>query len=99
MKTSSLIIALSTLLLTAPALAADPAATPGMDKRQAPQGKRIEQGTQSGQLTPRKANRQRDMNRDDRKAGKRYGKEDNPGKHYGKEGNPGKHKGWRNKKN
>lgn len=35
----------------------DPAATPGTDKRQEMQQKRIEQGIQSGQLTPREAGR------------------------------------------
>jgi len=37
--------------------ARDPAATPGIDKRQANQDKRIQQGVQSGQLTSREAAR------------------------------------------
>lgn len=37
--------------------AKDPGATPGIDKRQAEQQKRIDQGVQSGQLTPREAAR------------------------------------------
>lgn len=57
MKASPLVIALSSLLLAAPVLAADPTATPGVDKREAIQEKRIEQGVQSGQLTPREAAR------------------------------------------
>lgn len=57
MKAFPLILALSSLLLAAPALAADPAATPGVDKREAIQQQRIEQGVQSGQLTPREAAR------------------------------------------
>jgi len=38
-------------------VAKDPAATPGIDKRQANQQKRIEQGVASGQLTKREATR------------------------------------------
>ena len=37
--------------------ARDPAATPGIDKRQANQEKRIQQGVQSGQLTGKEAAR------------------------------------------
>ena len=37
--------------------ATDPAATPGIDKRQANQQRRIEQGAKSGQLTNREAAR------------------------------------------
>lgn len=62
MKTkSSLLIAvlaafsLPVLAQTAPAK--DPAATPGIDKRQANQEARIQQGVQSGQLTQREATR------------------------------------------
>ena len=62
MKTkSSLLIAvlaafsLPVLAQTAPAK--DPAATPGIDKRQANQEARIQQGVQSGQLTQREAAR------------------------------------------
>lgn len=62
MKTkSSLLIAvlaafsLPVLAQTAPAK--DPAATPGIDKRQANQDARIQQGVQSGQLTQREAGR------------------------------------------
>ncbi len=55
----------STLLATFLALAssaalaqpADPAATPGVDKRQAVQEQRIEQGKASGELTAREARR------------------------------------------
>lgn len=39
------------------AQAADPAATPGIDKRQQVQQKRIDQGVQSGQLNGREADR------------------------------------------
>lgn len=35
----------------------DSAATPGIDKRQAEQQRRIDQGVQSGQLTPKEATR------------------------------------------
>lgn len=58
---SSLLIAvlaafsLPVLAQTAPAK--DPAATPGIDKRQANQDARIQQGVQSGQLTQREAGR------------------------------------------
>lgn len=62
MKTkSSLLVAvlaafsLPVLAQTAPAK--DPAATPGIDKRQANQEARIQQGVQSGQLTQREAAR------------------------------------------
>ena len=65
MKTkSSLLIAvlaafsLPVLAQTAPAK--DPAATPGIDKRQANQEARIQQGVQSGQLTQREAARLED---------------------------------------
>lgn len=60
-RTSSLLIsvlaalALPVLAQTAPAK--DPAATPGIDKRQAEQQKRIDQGVQSGQLTAKEAAR------------------------------------------
>ena len=59
--TSSLLIsvlaalALPVFAQTAPAK--DPAATPGIDKRQAEQQKRIDQGVQSGQLTSKDAAR------------------------------------------
>ena len=59
--TSSLLIsvlaalALPVFAQTAPAK--DPAATPGIDKRQAEQQKRIDQGVQSGQLTSKEAAR------------------------------------------
>ena len=58
---SSLLVAvlaafsLPVLAQTAPAK--DPAATPGIDKRQANQDARIQQGVQSGQLTQREAGR------------------------------------------
>ena len=58
---SSLLVAvlaafsLPVLAQTAPAK--DPAATPGIDKRQANQEARIQQGVQSGQLTQREAAR------------------------------------------
>ena len=48
-------LALPALAQTPPAR--DPAATPGIDKRQANQDKRIQQGVQSGQLTGREAAR------------------------------------------
>ncbi len=60
-RTSSLLIsvlaavALPVFAQTAPAK--DPAATPGIDKRQAEQQKRIDQGVQSGQLTSKEAAR------------------------------------------
>lgn len=60
-RTSSLLIsvlaalALPVFAQTAPAR--DPAATPGIDKRQAEQQKRIDQGVQSGQLTSKEAAR------------------------------------------
>ena len=64
MKTkSSLLVAvlaafaLPVLAQTAPAPARDPAATPGVDKRQANQQQRIDQGVKSGELTTREAAR------------------------------------------
>lgn len=60
-RTSSLLIsvlaalALPVYAQTAPAK--DPAATPGIDKRQAEQQKRIDQGVKSGQLTQKEAAR------------------------------------------
>ena len=58
MSTRALILA--TLLAVAGAASAqttDPAATPGIDKRQARQQQRIEQGKASGQLTEKEATR------------------------------------------
>jgi uncharacterized membrane protein YebE (DUF533 family) len=55
MKISTLIASIA-LALTANAFAqapTDPAATPGIDQRQANQQSRINQGAASGQLTPR----------------------------------------------
>ncbi len=60
MKIKALIVSLSLAIggaafaQTAPA---DPAATPGLDKRQARQQARIDQGVASGQLNAREANR------------------------------------------
>jgi uncharacterized membrane protein YebE (DUF533 family) len=60
-RTTSLLIsvlaavALPVFAQTAPAK--DPAATPGIDKRQAEQKKRIDQGVASGRLTPNEAAR------------------------------------------
>lgn len=48
---------LSASVLAQPAPAKDPAATPQIDKRIANQEKRIEQGAQSGALTPRETKR------------------------------------------
>ena len=49
------------VVVTVPALSyaqsPDPAATPGIDKRQAQQQQRIDQGVQSGELTQREAAR------------------------------------------
>ncbi|MGE5027895.1 MAG: hypothetical protein ACM3JK_05415 [Betaproteobacteria bacterium] len=45
------------LAIAAPAFAADPAATPGIDQRLQNQEKRIEQGERSGALTGREAAR------------------------------------------
>ncbi len=41
----------------APAVVKDPAATPGLDQRQARQEQRINQGIASGQITPKEAAR------------------------------------------
>ncbi len=49
------VLALPVLAQTAPAK--DPSATPGIDKRQAEQQKRIDQGVNSGQLTAKEAAR------------------------------------------
>ncbi len=60
-RTSSLLVAvlaafaLPVLAQTAPAK--DPAATPGIDKRQANQQQRIDQGVKSGELTAKEAAR------------------------------------------
>ena len=62
-RTSSLLIAvlaafaLPVLAQTAAAPARDPAATPGIDKRQATQQQRIDQGVKSGALTGKEAAR------------------------------------------
>ena len=62
-RTSSLLIAvlgalaLPVLAQTAPAPARDPAATPGVDKRQANQQQRIDQGVKSGEVTGKEAAR------------------------------------------
>lgn len=50
------VLALPAFAQTTPP-ARDPAATPGIDKRQANQEKRIQQGVQSGQLTGKEAAR------------------------------------------
>ena len=59
--TKTALLLLGTLALPAFAQttppARDPAATPGIDKRQANQDKRIQQGVQSGQLTRKEAAR------------------------------------------
>ncbi len=63
MKTSLTLASLIALVLAAPAFAQtppparDPATTPGIDKRQANQQQRIDQGVASGQLTPKEAAR------------------------------------------
>ncbi len=54
---AALLIGAFTLTAFAQAPARDPAATPGIDKRQANQEKRIEQGVQSGQLNQKEAAR------------------------------------------
>jgi hypothetical protein len=60
-RTSSLLIsvlaALTLPVFAQTAPAKDPAATPGIDKRQAEQQKRIDQGVASGRLTPNEAAR------------------------------------------
>ena len=62
-RTSSLLIAVLTafalpvLAQTATPPAKDPAATPGVDKRQANQQQRIDQGVKSGELTGKEAAR------------------------------------------
>ena len=62
-RTSSLLIAVLTafalpvLAQTATPPARDPAATPGVDKRQANQQQRIDQGVKSGELTGKEAAR------------------------------------------
>lgn len=55
----TLIAALGIAVLSAPltAAATDPNATPGIDRRTENQQRRIDKGVQSGQLTPREANR------------------------------------------
>jgi hypothetical protein len=50
-------LALASLSFTAQAQTAGPAATPGVDQRQAHQDRRIDQGVASGQLTRREAGR------------------------------------------
>lgn len=63
MKSKSVLIASLIVACALPALAQtappgkDPAATPGIDQRLSNQEKRIEQGTASGRLTEREANR------------------------------------------
>jgi hypothetical protein len=63
MKTSLTLASLIAVVLAAPAFAQntaptkDPAATPGIDKRQAEQQKRIDQGVKSGELTTKEAAR------------------------------------------
>jgi hypothetical protein len=62
-RTSSLLVAvlaafaLPVLAQTAPVPAKNPAATPGVDQRQANQQQRIDQGVASGQLTGKEAAR------------------------------------------
>ena len=62
-RTSTLLIAVMTafalpvLAQTATPPARDPAATPGIDKRQANQQQRIDQGVKSGELTGKEAAR------------------------------------------
>lgn len=53
--TIALAFAGATFAQTVTPPAKDPAATPGIDKRQASQEKRIDQGVKSGQLTEREA--------------------------------------------
>lgn len=56
MKTSLTLASLIAVVLAAPAFAQTPApATPGVDKRQANQDARIQQGAKSGQLTEKEA--------------------------------------------
>ena len=55
--TTVLLISALALPAYAQTPARDPAATPGIDKRQANQEKRIQQGVQSGQLTGKEAAR------------------------------------------
>ena len=55
--TTALLIGALALPAFAQTTARDPAATPGIDKRQANQQRRIEEGVKSGQLTPREAAR------------------------------------------
>jgi hypothetical protein len=64
----SIALALASLAsVSAHAQAAGPAATPGIDQRQANQEKRIDQGIASGELTRREAHRMnRQQNRVDR---------------------------------
>lgn len=50
-------LGIATLSLSLGAVAADPSATPGIDKRMDNQQRRIDKGVESGQLTPREANR------------------------------------------
>lgn len=60
MNTTRLILAsLLATSLTLPAIAqnADPAATPGVDKRLQNQDQRVQRGVETGQLTPRESQR------------------------------------------
>jgi hypothetical protein len=58
MRTATTVIASAVLcVFTLPALAQDATSTPRIDKRQANQQRRIEQGEKSGQLTQREAAR------------------------------------------
>ena len=57
MTFAALLLSAFTLPALAQAPARDPAATPGIDQRQANQQKRIDQGVQSGQLNQREAAR------------------------------------------
>lgn len=56
-KLKALIIAAPILFLTSGVYAADSAATPGIDKRQTNQERRIQQGVKSGELNEREAAR------------------------------------------
>ena len=56
-KTALLFLGALALPAFAQTTARDPASTPGIDKRQANQEKRIQQGVQSGQLTGKEAAR------------------------------------------
>jgi len=56
-KLPALFLALAAAVFALPAAAGDPAATPGIDRRLSNQERRIENGRESGALTPREAQR------------------------------------------